>query len=132
MHEKLAHNKALRTLHIFVAALFLFVQGQAVAMASTHAASSGGLYYCGNGNRPVEAIANIKYLLALQGETDESDTQDCELCFSFGITETGDSSLSVSRLLIATNCGTILDKGANHGLAFALVPVGLRAPPTLS
>jgi len=126
MISRLVHKPCLKVLQAFIVTIFLFVQGYGAAMASSHAASGN---WCGDGALPVEVAANIKKLLAMQGEFDEEASLNCELCTSMAVAnEVGDSQGCANLSLQLVDRLPYTD--SHDWLAAPIgAPVGLRAPP---
>ena len=129
MNKAVAHNTAFRPMQYLLLALMLFVQGQAAVKATEHAASGGYGIYCGDGTIPAEAAANLKYLLALQGESADGTAIDCELCFNFTATENRGLDLTCAELISIAATGMVPNAAALALADQVNVPVGLRAPP---
>ncbi len=119
----------LKSLQTFLVAVFLLVQGQALVKASEHVASGGLDYLCGDGRLPAEAVANIKYLLALQGEDVDGTVSDCELCFNFAFTEADVDEFTLAIDIEVSNDGAVSASDGPYYSYRTYVPVGLRAPP---
>lgn len=113
---------------LFVAAL-LFVQGSAAVLAAEHAASGNSKYLCGDGYIPAEAIANIKALLALQGDLDDDSSAACEICASVAVENLSPNGLTQSPSLPSHIVHPFVVKVANTEKFTIGAPLGLRAPP---
>lgn len=129
MRKRLTSNMFLKTVQYMLIALVVFVQGQAAVKATEHAASGGLGYLCGESRLPPAAVANIKYLLALQGEEVDGTAADCEFCFNFAATETDTSYLNLPIFVAVSGNGAIIEATGPDYRSSVFVPVGLRAPP---
>lgn len=129
MTQRSVHKPITKVLHACVLLALLFVQSTGAVLASQHAASGNSKYLCGNGYIPAEAIANIKALLAAQGEPDGEENTACEICGSVAAgtfqyafkTALGCFSVQSNKIVAKTPSAVAKSRmGA---------PLGLRAPP---
>lgn len=113
---------------LFVSAL-LFVQSSGAVLASTHAASENSRYLCGNGYIPPEAIANIKALLALQGDFDEDASTACDISCGVVTADTYRVPLEGTFSTASTTAPAAPEFLGRIASTYCGAPVGLRAPP---
>ncbi|MEX0299041.1 MAG: hypothetical protein AB3N28_08210 [Kordiimonas sp.] len=126
---KLSNNRVLQKWQILFVAALLLVQGSAAVLAAEHAAAGNSKYLCGNGSIPAEAVANIKALLALQGELDEEESTACEICSSVAVGNFSLSGVKQRPSLLTQVLHPFTINAANTAKITIGAPLGLRAPP---
>jgi len=125
----IAKPRSLKTLQALLLVVFLFVQGSTAVLAAEHAIGGGSRFMCGQGNLPLEALVNIRKLLALQGDTDDDESVNCNVCCNLILIEPDEPRVGYLVHLVVETAPKRQTPSVPILPLQTGAAVGLRAPP---